>query len=88
MIENEKQYLVTQDRERQFAQLVERMENGDDDRTPGEHPIIRQAKLDSTRSILQELREKSKHGNPEPAPRPTHDNQRDGQPDNSYQRNC
>ena len=57
MIENEKQYLVTQDRERQFAQLVKRMENGDDDRTPGEHPIIRQAKLDSTRSILQELRE-------------------------------
>ena len=57
MIENEKQYLVTQDRERQFAQLVERMENGDDDRPPGEYPIIRQAKLDSARSILQELRE-------------------------------
>ena len=57
MIENEQQYRVTQDKEQTFSQLVKRMENGEANSIPDEDPTIRQAKLDATRSILQELRE-------------------------------
>ena len=57
MIENEEQYRVTQERERTFSQLVQRMETEEAQSIPGENPVIRQAKLDATRSILQELQE-------------------------------
>ena len=57
MIENEQQYRVTQERERTFSQLVERMENGTAQSVLDENPVIRQAKMDATRSILRELRE-------------------------------
>ena len=60
MIENEKQYQVTQEKEKQFAQLLDRMESDTAESIADEDPIIRQAKLDSTRSILQELREELK----------------------------
>ena len=57
MIENEEQYRVTRERERTFSQLVQRMESEEAQSIPGENPVIRQAKLDATRSILQELQE-------------------------------
>ena len=57
MIENENQYRVTQERERTFSRLVKRLESGEAQGAPGEDPAIRQAKLDATRSVLQELRE-------------------------------
>ena len=57
MIENEEQYRVTRERERTFSQLVQRMESEEAQSIPGENPAIRQAKLDATRSILQELQE-------------------------------
>ena len=57
MIENEEQYRVTQERERTFSQLVQRMETEEAQSIPGENPVIRQAKLDAARSILQELQE-------------------------------
>ena len=57
MIENEEQYRVTQEREQTFSQLVQRMETEEAQSIPGENPVIRQAKLDATRSILQELQE-------------------------------
>lgn len=57
MIENEEQYRVTQEREQAFSQLVRRMETEAAQSIPGENPVIRQAKLDATRSILQELQE-------------------------------
>ncbi len=57
MIENEEQYRVTQEREQTFSQLVHRMETEEAQSILGENPVIRQAKLDATRSILQELRE-------------------------------
>ena len=57
MIENEEQYRVTQEREQAFSQLVQRMETKEAQSIPGENPVIRQAKLDATRSILQELQE-------------------------------
>ena len=57
MIENERQYQVTLDREASFSQLLERMESGNNESVTDVHPAIRQAKLDATRSILQELRE-------------------------------
>ena len=57
MIENEAQYRVTQEREKTFALLVKRMESGAAQSINGEDPAIRRAKVDATRSILQELRE-------------------------------
>ena len=57
MIENETQYRVTQERERTFSQLVERLESGEAQGIPGEDPAISRAKLDASRSVLQELRE-------------------------------
>ena len=57
MIESEQQYRVTQERERAFSQLVERMENGTAQSTLDEDRAIRRAKMDATRNILQELRE-------------------------------
>ena len=60
MIRNEEQYEVTQGKEKQFARLVERMESDTAQSIADEDPIIRQAKLDATRSILQELREELK----------------------------
>ena len=57
MIENEEQYRVTRERERTFSLLVERMESGAAQSINGEDPAIRRAKMDATRSILQELRE-------------------------------
>ena len=57
MIENEAQYRVTQEREKTFALLVKRMESGAAQSINGEDPAIRRAKMDATRSILQELRE-------------------------------
>ena len=57
MIENEEQYRVTQEREQTFSQLVQRMEAEAAQSILGENPVIRQAKLDATRSILQELQE-------------------------------
>ena len=57
MIESENQYRVTQDRERRFARLVERLEHGEAQSIPGEVPALRQAKPDAARSVLQELRE-------------------------------
>lgn len=60
MIRNEEQYRVTQDKEKQFARLVERMESDRAQSIADEDPTIRQAKLDATHSILQELREELK----------------------------
>lgn len=60
MIRNEEQYEVTQGKEKQFARLVERMESDTAQSIADEDPVIRQAKLDATRSILQELREELK----------------------------
>ena len=60
MIRNEEQYRVTQGKEKQFARLVERMESGTAQSIADEDSIIRQAKLDAARSILQELREELK----------------------------
>ncbi len=57
MIENEKQYWVTQDRVRTFSRLVDRMESGEARSIPDEDPAIRQAKVNAARSILQELRD-------------------------------
>ena len=57
MIENEAQYRATQEREKAFALLVKRMESGEAQSINGEDPAIRRAKVDATRSILQELRE-------------------------------
>ena len=57
MIENEKQYRVTQERVRTFSRLVDRMESGEAQSIPDEDPAIRQAKVNAARSILQELRE-------------------------------
>ena len=57
MIENENQYRVTQERERSFSRLVKRLESGEAQGAAGEDPALRQAKLDATRSVLQELRE-------------------------------
>ena len=68
MIENEQQYRVTQERERTFSQLVERMENGTAQSTLDEDPVIRQAKMDATRSILQELREELQAWESKPRP--------------------
>ena len=60
MIENEEQYRVTQERERTFSQLVERVESGAAESIADEDPTISKAKMDATRSILQELREELK----------------------------
>ena len=68
MIQNEEQYRVTQEKEKAFSQLVKRMENGEAHNIPGEHPIIRQAKLDATRSILEELREELQEWESRPCP--------------------
>ncbi|MDE2960926.1 MAG: hypothetical protein OXU28_12920 [Chloroflexota bacterium] len=57
MIENEEQYRVTQERERTFSLLVERMESGAAESIADEDPTIRKAKMDATRSVLHELRE-------------------------------
>ena len=57
MIENEQQYRVTQEREKTFRLLIERMESGEAQSINGEDPAISRAKIDATRSILQELRE-------------------------------
>ena len=57
MIENEEQYRVTREKEKSFSDLVKRMESGDASSIPGENPIIRQAKMDAARSVLQELRD-------------------------------
>ena len=57
MIENETQYRVTQERERTFSQLVERLENDEAQDIPDEDLAITKAKLDASRSVLQELRE-------------------------------
>ncbi len=57
MIENETQYRVTQERERTFSQLVERLETDEAQGIPGEDPAITTAKLDASRSVLRELRE-------------------------------
>ena len=57
MIANDTQRQVTEDRERTFARLVERMENGDAESIPDEPSVFRKAKLDATKSVLQELRD-------------------------------
>ncbi len=57
MIENEQQYRVTQEREKAFGQLVERLESGTADSISDEHPTMRKAKMDAARSVSQELRE-------------------------------
>ena len=57
MVENEQQYRVTRQQERKFAQLVKRMESGEAESVPDEDPVIRQAKMDAARSVLDELRE-------------------------------
>lgn len=57
MIENEKQYQVTQERVQTFSQLVDRMESSEAQSIPDEDPVIRQAKMNAARSVLQELRE-------------------------------
>ncbi len=57
MIANESQYQVTQERERTFSRLVERMESGDAESIPDESPVLRKAKLDAAKSVLQELRD-------------------------------
>ena len=69
MIENEEQYRVTQEKEQTFSQLVKRMESGEAHSIPGENPTIRQAKMDATQSILQELREELQEWEFEAAPR-------------------
>ena len=68
MIENEKQYRVTQERVRTFSRLVDRMESGETQSIPEEDPAIRQAKVDAARSILQELREELQDWESRPRP--------------------
>ena len=68
MIENEKQYRVTQERVRTFSQLVDRMESGEAQSIPDEDPAIRQAKVNAARSILQELREELQDWESRPRP--------------------
>ena len=68
MIEDEEQYRVTQEKEKTFSQLVKRMENGEAHSIPGENPTIRQAKMDATQSILQELREELQEWESRPRP--------------------
>ena len=57
MVANENQYRVTQERARQFARLVSRMESGAAQRIPGESPAISQVKLDAAKSVLRDLRQ-------------------------------
>ena len=71
MIQNEQQYQVTQDKEKQFAQLAERMESDTAETIANEDPAIRQAKLDATLSILQELREELQEWESRQRPDPT-----------------
>ena len=68
MIENENQYRVTQERERAFSRLVKRLESGEAQGAPGEDPAIRQAKLDATQSVQQELREEIREWEANPRP--------------------
>ena len=68
MIENENQYRVTQERERTFSRLVKRLESGEAQGATSEDPAIRQAKLDATRSVLQELREEIREWEASPRP--------------------
>ena len=68
MIENEKQYRVTQERVRTFARLVDRMQSGEAQSIPDEDPAIRQAKVNAARSILQELREELQDWESRPRP--------------------
>ena len=68
MIENEKRYRVTQQREKTFSLLVKRMESGEAQSTKGEDPAIRRAKMDAARSILQELREELRDWESRPQP--------------------
>ncbi len=68
MIENEKQYRVTQERVRTFSQLVDRMESGEAHSIPDEDPAIRQAKVNAARSILQELQEELQDWESRPRP--------------------
>ena len=68
MIENEAQYRVTQEREKTFALLVKRMESGAAQSINGEDLAIRRAKVDATRSILQELREELQAWESKPQP--------------------
>lgn len=56
MIANANQYRVTQERERQFAQLVSRLENGTAQSRAGESPAIRRGKMAAAQSVLQDLR--------------------------------
>lgn len=71
MIENEEQYRVTQERERTFSLLVERMESGAAESIADEDPTISKAKMDATRSILQELREELKEWESRQRPKTT-----------------
>ena len=68
MIENEKQYRVTQERVRTFSRLVDRMESGEAQSIPDEDPAIRQAKVNAARSILEELREELQDWESRPRP--------------------
>ncbi len=68
MIENEKQYRVTQERVRTFSRLVDRMESGEAQSIPDEDPAIRQAKVNAARSILQELQEELQDWESRPSP--------------------
>ena len=68
MIENEKQYRVTQERVRTFSLLVDRMESGEAQGIPDEDPAMRQAKVNAARSILQELREELQDWESRPRP--------------------
>ena len=68
MIENEKQYRVTQERVRTFSRLVDRMESGEAQSISDEDPAIRHAKVNAARSILQELREELQDWESRPRP--------------------
>ena len=68
MIENDEQYRVTLERDKTFSLLVKRMESGEATSIDGEDPVIRRAKMDATRSILQELREELQAWESRPQP--------------------
>ena len=57
MINDQHEYEVTKERELQFALLVHRMKTGEAKTIPGEAEWIRQAKLESAESILQDLQD-------------------------------
>ena len=57
MINDQHEYEVTKERALQFAVLIHRMKTGEAKAIPGEAKWIRQAKLESAESVLQDLQD-------------------------------